>query len=134
MSSWRATIWPPLVDEGTTMRVFTPAAYHASMPSRTSGGAAVERDLGEPAVGHESGDLLLLPRGQDLPNRLHLVFEACLDPVVLVVGQLDVAREGPTVHGGGRASVGVDAGRHHVADEEARVLSLRRGQVAQRGG
>jgi hypothetical protein len=36
MSSWRATIWPPFVEDGTMIGVLTPAAYQASMPSRTS--------------------------------------------------------------------------------------------------
>lgn len=38
ISSWSATIWLPRVDEGTMMSVFTPAAYQASTPSRTSVG------------------------------------------------------------------------------------------------
>ena len=38
ISSCSATIWLPLAEEGTTISVFTPAAYQASMPSRTSDG------------------------------------------------------------------------------------------------
>src|SRR5262249_33298031 len=34
--SSRATIWPPRVDDATTMSVRTPVAIHASAPSRTS--------------------------------------------------------------------------------------------------
>ena len=36
ISSCSATIWLPLVEEGTMISVFTPAAYQASTPSRTS--------------------------------------------------------------------------------------------------
>ena len=36
INSSNATIWPPRVDDGTRMTVFTPVARHASTPSRTS--------------------------------------------------------------------------------------------------
>src|SRR5262249_1497064 len=50
-----------------------------------AGGSAVERDLRQPAVGHELRYLAFLARGNRAADRLHLVLEPRLDPVVLIV-------------------------------------------------
>src|SRR2546427_4217056 len=54
-------------------------------------------------------------------SREHLFLVTGLDPVVLIVRQAHVGGEGAAHHGGRRGAVVVDAGRHHVADEEPGV-------------
>src|SRR5882762_10352798 len=80
-------------------------------------GAAEQRHVAQPAVGH----------GGDVLARI-----ARLHPVVLVVRQLDVGRERLAHDGGGGGAIGVDARGNHVADEELRIAPRALRQVAQR--
>src|SRR5713226_8517704 len=114
MTSCSAAIWLPRVDA---------LAY--------LGRAAVEGDLREPALRHEAGNPILLAARHGLADGQHLVLEAGLDPVVLIVGKLDVAGERAPIDGGGGRAISVDAGRNHVADEEVRVLSRGGGQMSE---
>jgi hypothetical protein len=67
-------------------------------------------------------------------HRPHLRLVARLDPVVLIVRQLDIGRQHTAHDGRGRRAIRVDARGYHVADEKDRIGARARRQLLQRLG
>src|SRR5215472_10366848 len=56
-------------------------------------GRTEQRDVAQPALGQGGAHRVVVAARDRGADRAHLVFVSGLDPVVLVVGQLDVTRE-----------------------------------------